>query len=29
MFSHFWQELNTFKNVVIEQEIYCFDMQIQ
>ena len=29
MFSHFWQKLTTFKNVVIEQEIHCFDMQIQ
>jgi hypothetical protein len=28
-FSHFWLELNTYKNVVIEQEIYCFNMQNQ
>ena len=27
--SHFWLELNTYKNVVIEQEIYCFNMHIQ
>jgi hypothetical protein len=29
MFSHFWLELNTYQNVVIEQELYCFNMQIQ
>ena len=29
MFSQFWLELNTYKNVVIEQEIYCFNMQIK
>ena len=29
MFSHFLLELNTFKNVAIEQEMYCFYMQIQ
>ena len=25
MFSHFWLELNTYKNVVIEQEVHCFN----
>jgi hypothetical protein len=29
MFSQFWLELNTYKNVVIEQEIYCINMQIK
>jgi hypothetical protein len=29
MFSHFWIELNTYKYVVIEQEVHCFNMQIQ
>ena len=29
MFSHFWLELDTYKNVVIEQTIYCFNMQFQ
>ena len=29
MFSHFCVELNTYKNVVLEQEIYCFNMQNQ
>jgi hypothetical protein len=29
MISHFLLELNTFKNVAIEQEMYCFYMQIQ
>jgi hypothetical protein len=29
MFSHFWLELNTYTNVVIEQEIYCFNKQSQ
>ena len=28
MFSHVWLELNTCKTVVIEQEMYCFNMQI-
>jgi len=28
MFSNFWLELNTYL-VVIEQEIYCLNMQIQ
>ena len=27
--SHFWLELNTYKNVVIEHKIYCFNMQNQ
>ena len=27
MLIHFWLELNTYKNIVIEQEIYSFNMQ--
>jgi len=29
MLSHFWLELNTYKNAVVEQEVYCFNVQIQ
>ena len=30
MFRHFLLlELNTYKNVVLEQEVHCFNMQIQ
>ena len=28
MFSHFSLELNTYKNVVKEEDIFCFNMQI-